>query len=173
MVRALYGMRLREPYMPEFGFSSRLGSQFLGQNGWSEGNGVGAELRFTLAAIREGTRIGQVFSRRKGSHRAPRRRPRPGTSANRGCVVLRLGDGLSHMEYGDWFEPGSHHRERTGTAAGSDPGQSETTARDVRHRRCRLGVRLSVDSFPFHSGRSAAALPGWMKKNFITLQNCG
>ncbi len=61
MIRALYGKRLREPYMPEFGFSSRMGSQFLGQNGWSEGNGVGAELRFTLAAIREGRSIGQVF----------------------------------------------------------------------------------------------------------------
>ena len=29
MVRALYGVRIRETYMPEFGFSGRLGSQFL------------------------------------------------------------------------------------------------------------------------------------------------
>ena len=62
MIRALYGVRIREAYMPEFGFSNRLASQFLGQNGWNDGNGgPGAELRFTLAAIRGGYRICQVF----------------------------------------------------------------------------------------------------------------
>src|ERR1700693_1876277 len=62
MIRALYGVRIREAYMPEFGFSNRLGSQFLGQNGWNDGNGgPGVELRFTLAAIRGGYRICQVF----------------------------------------------------------------------------------------------------------------
>ena len=62
MIRALYGLRIREAYMPEFGFSGRLASQFLGQNGWNDGNGgLGAELRFTLAAIRGGYRICQVF----------------------------------------------------------------------------------------------------------------
>jgi hypothetical protein len=62
MVRALYGVRIREAYMPEFGFSSRLGSQFLGQNGWNDGNtGIGVELRFTLAAITGGYRICQSF----------------------------------------------------------------------------------------------------------------
>lgn len=62
MVRALYGLRIREPYMPEFGFSNRLGSQFLAQNGWHDGNGgVGLELRFTLAAITGGYRISQSF----------------------------------------------------------------------------------------------------------------
>jgi glucosylglycerate synthase len=62
MVRALYGVRIREAYMPEFGFSSRLGSQFLGQNGWNNGNGgPGVELRFTLAAITGGYRICQSF----------------------------------------------------------------------------------------------------------------
>ena len=62
MVRALYGLRIREVYMPEFGFSGRLGSQFLGQNGWGDGadeNGV--EVRFTLAAIEGGCRICQSF----------------------------------------------------------------------------------------------------------------
>ena len=41
MVRALYGVRIREAYMPEFGFSNRLGSRFLTQNGWDE-RGSGA-----------------------------------------------------------------------------------------------------------------------------------
>lgn len=62
MVRALYGVRVREAYMPEFGFSGRLGSQFLGQNGWHEGNDqAGVELRLTLAAITGGYRICQSF----------------------------------------------------------------------------------------------------------------
>jgi hypothetical protein len=52
MTRALYGLRIREAYAPEFGFSGRLGSRFLGQNVWNDGtDGAGVELRFTLAAI--------------------------------------------------------------------------------------------------------------------------
>ncbi len=62
MVRALYGVRIREAYSPEFGFSGRLGSQFLGQNVWNDGaDGAGVELRFTLAAITGGYRICQCF----------------------------------------------------------------------------------------------------------------
>ena len=62
VVRALYGARIREAYMREFGFSGRLGSQFLGQNGWHDGNGqAGVELRMTLAAITGGYRICQSF----------------------------------------------------------------------------------------------------------------
>ena len=62
MIRALYGERIREPYSSEFGFSGRLGSQFLNQNGWNDGGGgAGVELRFTLAAITGGCRIGQSF----------------------------------------------------------------------------------------------------------------
>ena len=52
MTRALYGLRIREAYSTEFGFSGRLGSQFLGQNVWDGGSDeAGVELRFTLAAI--------------------------------------------------------------------------------------------------------------------------
>jgi hypothetical protein len=47
--------------MPEFGFSGRLGSQFLGQNGWNNGNGDGIELRLTLAAITGSCRVCQSF----------------------------------------------------------------------------------------------------------------
>src|SRR5208282_1265201 len=62
MIRALYGLRIREAYSPEFGFSGRLGSQFLGQNAWNDGtDGVGVNLRFTLAAIRGRYRICQSF----------------------------------------------------------------------------------------------------------------
>ena len=62
MVRALYGVRVRESYMPEFGFSGRLGSQFLAQNRWNDGIGEnGIELRLTLSAITGGFRICQTF----------------------------------------------------------------------------------------------------------------
>jgi hypothetical protein len=62
MVRALYGSRIREPYATEFGFSGRFGSQFLGQSNWESGAGLtGLELRFTLAALNGGARVGQTF----------------------------------------------------------------------------------------------------------------
>jgi glucosylglycerate synthase len=66
MVRALYGARIRESYMSEFGFSGRLGSQFLGQNRWNDGIGEnGIELRLTLAAVRSGFRVCQSFLGKK------------------------------------------------------------------------------------------------------------
>jgi hypothetical protein len=61
MVRALYGVRIREAYTPEFGFSGRLGSQFLAQHVWNDADDGGDELRFTLAAITGGYRIRQSF----------------------------------------------------------------------------------------------------------------
>jgi len=62
MVRALYGVRIREAYMSEFGFSGRFGSQFFGHNRWNEAAGEdGIELRFTLAAVTGGFRICQSF----------------------------------------------------------------------------------------------------------------
>ncbi len=62
MTRALYGLRIREPYAQEFGFSGRLGGQFLLQNNWdaaTEADGI--ELRFTLAAVTGQSRICQSF----------------------------------------------------------------------------------------------------------------
>src|ERR1035441_1201322 len=62
MVRALYGVSIREPFTTEFGFSGRLGSQFLGQHVWNDGSdGDGVELCFTLAAITGGFRVCQSF----------------------------------------------------------------------------------------------------------------
>jgi glucosylglycerate synthase len=62
MVRALYGPRIREAYMSEFGFSGRLASQFLGQNQWADEAGEsGIELRLMLAAVTGGFRICQSF----------------------------------------------------------------------------------------------------------------
>ena len=74
MVRALYGIRIREAYMSEFGFSGRLGSQFLGQNRWSDAEGEdGTELRLTLAAVTGGLPDLPVVSWKKGPRRTPRR----------------------------------------------------------------------------------------------------
>jgi glucosylglycerate synthase len=62
MIRALYGLRIREPYTHEFGFSGRLGGELLLQNVWQDGSGVGdVELRLTLAAITRQYRICQSF----------------------------------------------------------------------------------------------------------------
>ncbi len=62
MTRALYGLRIREPYMQDFGFSGRLGSEFLAQNAWADGSGDdGIELRLTLAAITGQRRICQSY----------------------------------------------------------------------------------------------------------------
>jgi hypothetical protein len=59
MTRALYGLRIREAYSPEFGFSGNLGRQFLEQNPWNDGTDGAAELRLTLAAITGKYRICQ------------------------------------------------------------------------------------------------------------------
>jgi hypothetical protein len=62
MTRALYGLRLREPYAQECGFSGRLGSEFLSQNTWDDATGeTGIEVRFTLEAVRGQHRICQSF----------------------------------------------------------------------------------------------------------------
>ena len=62
MTRALYGLRIREAYSVDFGFSGRLATQFLAHNAWNDGTREGGvELRFTLAAITGGYRICQSF----------------------------------------------------------------------------------------------------------------
>jgi glucosylglycerate synthase len=62
MMRALYGLRIREPYTQEFGFSGRFGGDFLLQNAWdNRSDDGGIELRFILAAINGRKRIGQAF----------------------------------------------------------------------------------------------------------------
>jgi hypothetical protein len=62
MIRALYGLRIREPYTHEFGFSGRFGAEFLLNNVWDDGTGAsGPELSLTLAAITGRQRICQSF----------------------------------------------------------------------------------------------------------------
>jgi glucosylglycerate synthase len=62
MIRALYGLRIREPYAAEFSFSNRMGSRFLAQSSWTDESArAGCEVRFTLSAITEGFRICQTF----------------------------------------------------------------------------------------------------------------
>ena len=62
MTRALYGVRIREPYASEFAFSGRFGDQFLAQTSWGDESArAGCEVRFTLAAITGGLRISQTF----------------------------------------------------------------------------------------------------------------
>jgi hypothetical protein len=61
MIRALYGSRIREPYTHDFGFSGKIGSDFL-LNVDNNGGGSSAnELRFVLAAMAEKRRVCQSF----------------------------------------------------------------------------------------------------------------
>lgn len=60
LTRALYGLRIHEPYATDFSFSGRLGSQFLAQNSWSSDVDRSAfEVRFSTAAIMGAYRICQ------------------------------------------------------------------------------------------------------------------
>lgn len=62
MTRAIYRVRIREPFATEFALSGSLGSQFLVQNSWNdELRGTSPEIPLTLAAITGNCRIDQVF----------------------------------------------------------------------------------------------------------------
>jgi glucosylglycerate synthase len=62
MTRALYGWKIREPYASEFGFSGRLGSQFLADEIWSqEVAGMDPGIYMTIRAIAGGYRLYQSF----------------------------------------------------------------------------------------------------------------
>jgi hypothetical protein len=62
LTRALYGLRIHEPYATDYSFSGRIGSQFLSQNSWSNDIDRAAfEVRFSTAAITGGSRICQSF----------------------------------------------------------------------------------------------------------------
>lgn len=62
MNRALYCRRVREPYPPEFAFSGRLASYFLGQEFWTQEVGhAGAEIYLTISAITGDFRVAQSY----------------------------------------------------------------------------------------------------------------
>lgn len=62
MTRALYGVRIREPYASEFAISGRLGSQFLAQASWNDDAArAGCEVLLTTASITSGARMCQAF----------------------------------------------------------------------------------------------------------------
>jgi glucosylglycerate synthase len=62
MMRSLYGLRVREPYASEFGFSSRLGSQFLVQHNWTqEAERDDPSIDLTISALTDGFRVHQTF----------------------------------------------------------------------------------------------------------------
>ena len=111
MTRALYGLRIREPYMQDFGFSGRLGSEFLAQNAWADGSGDdGVELRLTLAAITGQQRICQSFLGQKGACRTSFGRSGSGVEANGGADVLHTGVNFPDMEFRYRLAAGSYFR---------------------------------------------------------------
>jgi len=62
MTRAIYGYGIREPYASEFAVSSRLATDFLGKENWSDEVGrIGAEIFLTITAITGQYRVCQAF----------------------------------------------------------------------------------------------------------------
>ncbi len=62
MARALYGLRIREPFPSDFAFSANLGCQFLAQNDWKDDlRGTSPEMYFTVAAVAGTYRVCQSF----------------------------------------------------------------------------------------------------------------
>jgi len=61
MTRALYGIRLREPYTTEIAFSNRLGCEFLLQHRWSQGSDEDPRMDLTINAISNGFRVQQAY----------------------------------------------------------------------------------------------------------------
>jgi hypothetical protein len=62
MIRALYGFKIHEPFATDFGFSGKLGSQFLTLDVWNrEWGRTGPEMYLTIDAITGGSRISQTF----------------------------------------------------------------------------------------------------------------
>jgi glucosylglycerate synthase len=62
MTRSIYGYRIHEPYASEFAISSRLATDFLNEEIWTEEWGrIGAEIFLTVTAITGKYRICQSF----------------------------------------------------------------------------------------------------------------
>jgi hypothetical protein len=62
MTRALYGLRIREPYPSDFAFSGALGCQFLAQNDWRDNlRGTSPEMFLTITALTGNFRVCQTF----------------------------------------------------------------------------------------------------------------
>jgi len=69
MARAIYGARIREPFASEFAISTRLATDFLGNENWNdEGGRNGAEIMLTIAAITGKYRLCQSFLGEKAAH---------------------------------------------------------------------------------------------------------
>jgi hypothetical protein len=173
MTRALYGLRIREAYSPEFGFSGRLGSQFLGQNIWNDGtDGAGVELRFTLAAIAGRYRVCQSFLGEKI------------TSSAMPLIWCRRCDKLSVPCSPHWSQtfpsgvpwPVPSRPLRPGQTMKCFWNHCESIGND-----CERCSRPELPNwspsfsqfFPPPPWQNYSASPTWGKRSFITLQNCG
>jgi hypothetical protein len=62
MMRAIYGWKIREPFASDYGFSGRLGTEFLAQNHWDDdARRIGPEISLTIAAVAGNFRTCQTF----------------------------------------------------------------------------------------------------------------
>jgi len=111
MIRALYGLRIREPIPMSSGFPGRFGAEFLLNNVWDDGTGAsGPELSLTLAAITGRQRICQSFLGQKDHIERRSADLVPATQRNSWPHVLRPGFDFSSVGCGDRFASHSHYR---------------------------------------------------------------
>jgi hypothetical protein len=74
LTRALYGLRLREPYPSELAFSNRLGCEFLLKHDWSQRSEQDdPRLDLAIDALTNGFRVHQTFMGSRAPVRGPSR----------------------------------------------------------------------------------------------------
>ena len=84
MMRAIYGLRTREPYASEFAISGTLATDFISKETWkSEWCQLGPEIALTIAAVTGSYRVCQAFL---GPKPQPDRSPRDLLTAMRRTV---------------------------------------------------------------------------------------
>ena len=128
MTRAIYGLRVREPYASEFAVSGRLATDFLTKETWNDEWGrIGAEFCLTITAITGKYRVCQSFLGTKAQ---------PDRSASDLVAAMRRTVGALFSSLDSNFSLWS-------TIAGSQPvptlgAQSEVMLEPVRVNRKRL-----------------------------------
>ena len=129
VMRALYGLRIREPYASEFGFSGRLGSQFLAENSWSDEEArAGCEVRFTVAAMVGGFRIQQSFLGAKNHVERHAADLVPALRQTIGVLFSSMESNFPLWSTKTGFAADSDDRTRTAVHARAPASKSETLA---------------------------------------------
>ena len=140
MTRALYGLRIREPYTQEFGFSGRLGANFLHIM-----PGTMGAARRHRAPLDDGRdcrrqRICQSFLGQKDHVERHAADLVPALQTNDRPAVLRPWNQLFRRGVPDRLAAGSHYRTRSRSSPGASTSKSKATAGNVLDRSGGVGI---------------------------------